>query len=188
MNDGSENSTGYQVDPEIKRALALPMDKFEEWIASLDVDPPPPSAYPLCTDEGRRGFLEAYIWRGEAALFESVTHIWNSLNPPKSYRCTLIGLAAKTGGNGKKALIPFLRKALRESLDDGLVQPCGGFSDIDEFHQASMDYFAASYSHYERSVQKYANLLNGEAPDVSPEGEVIEGPWIAAVENREPQN
>jgi len=65
-----------------------------------EFEPPPPSAYPLCTNEGRRGFLEAYIWRGEAALWESVNHIWNQLCPPKAYRCTLMGVAAGTGGSG----------------------------------------------------------------------------------------
>ncbi len=159
---------------------ALPADELND----LDEDPPPPSAYPLCTDEGRRGFLEAYIWRGEAALFESVMHIWNSLNPPKAYRCLLVGAAAGTGGSGKDALVPFLRKALREALDDGLIQPTGeGCADIHEYHKVSMDFFAASYNHYEKTIQKYADLLNGGAPDVSPEATVIEGPWISSVDD-----
>jgi hypothetical protein len=130
-----------------------------------DFEPPPPSAYPLCTNEGRCGFLEAYIWRGEEALFEAVNHLWNELHPPKAYRCTLIGLAAGTGGTGKKALIPFLRKALRDALHDDLPQPWGEqYPDIDAFHEAAMAYFAASHSHYETMIQKYANLMNGDVP------------------------
>lgn len=142
-----------------------------------DFDPPPPSAYPLCTNKGRCGFLEAYIWRGEEAMFEAVNHIWNQLLPPKAARCTLIAHAAGTGGTGKKALINFLRKALRESLDDGLVQPSSGYDSIDTFHAASMDYFANSYAHYEQTIAKYANLMNGDAPDVTDDAEVIQGPW-----------
>jgi len=141
-----------------------------------DFEPPSPSAYPLCSNEGRCGFLEAYIWRGEAALWESVNHIWNQLLPPKAERCTAIGLAAGTGGTGKAALIPFLRRALRESLDDGLVQPGPEFTDIHEFHAASMDYFAASYAHYEKTIQKCADLINGGSEAI-PNAEVIEGPW-----------
>jgi hypothetical protein len=144
-----------------------------------DFDPPPPSAYPLCTNEGRCGFLEAYIWRGEAALWESVNHIWNQLLEPKAQRCTMVGAAAGTGGTGKKALIPFLRRALRESLDDGLIQPGSEYSDIHEFHAASMDYFAASHAHYEKTVQKYSNLMNGGPEDAVPATEVIYGPWEA---------
>ena len=143
-----------------------------------DFDPPPPSAYPLCTNEGRCGFLEAYIWRGEEALFEAVNHIWNQLRPPKAYRCTLIGFAAGTGATGKKALTAFLRRALRDALDDDLPQPWGEqYPDIDAFHEAAMAYFAASHNHYETMIQKYANLMNGEAPDATHGAVVLEGPW-----------
>ena len=151
-------------------------------VATVDDDdefePPPPSAYPLCTNEGRCGFLEAYIWRGEEALFEAVNHIWNQLRPPKAYRCTLIGVAAGTGGTGKKALTAFLRRALRAALDDDLPQPWGKqYADIDAFHEAAMGYFAASHSHYETMIQKYANLLNGDVPNATDDAEVIQGPW-----------
>ena len=33
-----------------------------------DYEPPAPSAYHLGSNEGRCGFLEAYIWRGEEEL------------------------------------------------------------------------------------------------------------------------
>jgi hypothetical protein len=140
----------------------------EEFAAALEdaPDPPPPSAYPLGCDEGRRGFLEAYIWRGEVALFEAVNHIWNQLLEPKTIRCTMIGAAAGTGGTGKKALIPFLRRALRESLDNDIPQPWGqDYPDIHAYHAAATAYLAADFSHYEQTVQKYANLMNsGEPP------------------------
>ena len=143
-----------------------------------DFEPPPPSAYPLCTNEGRCGFLEAYIWRGEDAMFEAVNHIWSQLRPPKAYRCTLMGLAAGTGGSGKKALTPFLRRALRDALDDDLPQPWGEhYADIDAFHDAAMAYFAASQNRYETMIEKYASLMNGEIPHVTDGAEVIQGPW-----------
>src|SRR4051812_6946606 len=82
MHDDTGREVGPSGDPEIAWALSLPLEEFRAWLDSLDEDPPPPSAYPLSTDEGRRGFLEAYIWRGEAALFESVNHIWKLLNAP----------------------------------------------------------------------------------------------------------
>jgi hypothetical protein len=144
-------------------------------------DPPPPSAYLLCTNEGRCGFLEAYIWRGEAALWESVNHIWSQLRPPKDVRCTNMAIAAGTGGIGKKALVPLLRRALREALDNDLVQPhIKDYPDIDAFHQASMAYFADDYGLYEKAVQKYADIINGGPEQPAPEGVVIEGPWVTS--------
>ena len=187
MQDDTGREIGPSVCPDTAPILPRLPEDPQAWLDALnalDEDPPPPSAYPLTTDEGRRGFLEAYIWRGEAALFESVMHIWNSLSPPKAYRCLLVGAAAGTGGSGKDALVPFLRKALREALDDGLIQPTGeGCADIHEYHKVSMDFFAASYNHYEKTIQKYADLLNGGPPDVSPKATVIEGPWKSSVDD-----
>jgi len=142
-----------------------------------DYEPPMPSAYPLCTNEGRCGFLEAYIWRGEEVLWESVNHMWNELCEPKALRCTAIGLAAGTGGSGKKALIPFLRRALDEAINHDLTQPTiDDYPDIHAFHEASMAFFAADYALYQKAIQKFADLMNG-GPDNAPVGIVIEGRW-----------
>ena len=153
----------------------------EDYRAWLDWEPerPPISSFALCTNEGRVGFLEEYIWRGEEALFEAVTILWDQLCEPKANRCFGIGLAAGSGGTGKWALAKFLRKALREALDHDYVQPCGyDYPDIHTFHTASMEFFAASYDHYERAVQKYADLLVthpfGNAPRAC---KLIKGPW-----------
>lgn len=143
-----------------------------------DVEPPMPSAYPLCTNEGRCGFLEAYIWRGEEVLWEAVNHVWNQLLEPKAQRCTMMGFAAGTGGAGKKALVPLLRRALREALDHELVQPdLKDYPDIDAFHQASMAFFAADYALYEKAIQKYADILNGGAEGAPHTCRIIAGPW-----------
>ena len=174
MDDDTNRSGPQTLDHPI---LTMTSAEFDEWLAREDEDPPPPSAYSLGCDGGRRGFLEAYIWRGEAALFESVNHIWNSLNAPKGAHCTLIGFMAGTGGTGRCALIRFLRKALREALDDGLVQPSSGYATIDAFHAASLDYFEASYSHYEKAVAKYAAILNGEPCQPLQTSVLLNGPW-----------
>ena len=159
--------------------LSMTEEEFSAWLAEEEPDPPPPSAYPLNSNQGRCGFLEAYIWRGEVALFESVSHIWHSLNEPKNARCIGIGLAAGTGGSGKWALARFLRRALRESLDYDGTQPWSrDYSTLDEFHAASMDYFAADYAHYERAVQKYADILAGQPERHAPHRfNVLIGPW-----------
>jgi len=110
-------------------------------------------------------------------LWESVNHIWNEMLPPKAERCTAIGLAAGTGGTGRKALIPFLRRALRESLDHDIPQPWGlKYPDLETFHETAMTYFAASHNHYEKTIQKYANLMNcGEPPQHY--AVILKGPW-----------
>lgn len=174
MNDYTEMSPSD--------ALKLPIDEFKLWItAQDDPDPPTPSAYPLHSNEGRCGFLESYIWFGEEKLFEAVSHIWDLLNEPKNVRCIYIGTHAGTGGSGKWALAKLLRRALREALDDGLAQPdwLPGQT-LHDFHAASMAYFAASYAHYERTVQKYADILGGEPGrhDLH-SAHVIKGPWRA---------
>jgi hypothetical protein len=134
----------------------------------------------LCSNDGRCGFLESYIWRGEPALFEAVSHIWDSLNEPKTERCILIGFASGTGGSGKWALAKFLRRALREALDDGLTPPWvrHSYPDLDAFHAAAMGYFDASFRHYERTIQKYGDILNGEPGRHAPVPmNLIQGPW-----------
>ena len=109
--------------------------------------------------------------------------IWHSLNEPKNLRCISIGIAAGTGGSGKVALAKFLRRALRESLDyDGTWdQP---FGSIDEFHKAAMSYFDSDFAHYERTIQKYADILNGEpGRHYVHTAKLIIGPWTRSPEN-----
>ena len=95
----------------VEEALTTPandplanMGNMEGDIFDDDFEPPAPSAYPLGTNDGRCGFLEAYIWRGEDALWESVNHIWHQLAEPKALRCTMIGLAAGKGGSVQRNL------------------------------------------------------------------------------------
>ena len=129
-------------------------------------------------------FSESYMWRGEVALFESVTHIWKLLNQPKDARCIGIGLAAGTGGTGKWALAKFLRQVLHDALHNDIRPPWGQkFGSLDGTHNAAMSYFEADYAHYERAVQKYADILGGEPRrHASLESQLIQGPWRALPE------
>ena len=153
----------------------------EDCRAWLDWEPehPPLRSYALCTNEGRVGLLEEYIWRGDEALFEAVTVMWDQLCEPRAERCMGIGLAGGSGGTGKWALAKFLKRALREALDYDCPQPCWEpHQSIHEFHEATMAFFAADYAHYERTVQKYANLLVAD-PFGRPSAtcKLIQGPW-----------
>jgi len=158
----------YLEDMEWEEAVrTLPFETFELWVEVHKNDPEPgppnPSEWPLGTNEGRCGFLESYIWFGEEKLFEAVNHIWNSMREPRKLLSIYIGMYAGTGGSGKWALAKFLRRALRETLDyEGPTPWERTYSTIDDFHCAAMDYFAADRAHYERSIQKYADILNGE--------------------------
>lgn len=162
-----------------KEYVPLTEEEIEELFAEPDV--PPPSAYHLGSNEGRCGFLEAYFWRGEEALFESVNHAWNSLAEPRKLKTIYIGMWAGTGGSGKWAIAKTLRQALSEYLDYDRRPPWGqDFPDIHELHAAAMDYFAGDFAHYQRTIQKYADILGGEPGRHAPmQSHVIEGPWRA---------
>lgn len=177
MDDGAVNYAEMISD----EALGLPRDEYELWVKAQEDPPMPrPSEWPLGSNEGRCGFLESYIWFGEAALFEAVGHIWNSIEGPQKLRCAQIGMIAGTGGIGKAALANFLRRALREALDYEVTPPSWQeFPDIHQFHEATMQFFADSHAHYEKTVQKYADILNGEPGKHAPNapGKLIVGPW-----------
>jgi len=162
-----------------KSVVEMTPEEFDAWLAEPDREPPPPSAWPLHCNEGRRGFLESFMWRGEAALFESVNHAWNSLGEPRGPKCIYIGMWAGTGGSGKWAIAKMLRRALREALDYEGVQPdWEPGQTLEEFHQASMSYFEADHLHYERAIQKYADILNGEPGRHSlAKAKLLFGPW-----------
>ena len=175
----------YLEEMEWEEAIKLPHPTFELWLEIHKDDPEPgpprPSEWPLGSNEGRCGFLESYIWFGEEALFEAMSHIWNSMRKPKNTLCVYIGMYAGTGGSGKWALAKFLRRALRESLDYDGQAPWGQqYPTVDRYHEAAMDYFAADMAHYYRTIQKYADILNGESGrHAQHSAEVIKGPWRA---------
>jgi hypothetical protein len=171
------------ITPEM--AKDLPPDAWLEWVM-WEPEVATPSAWPLGSNEGRCGFLEAFIWYGEEKLFEAVNHAWNSLSEPKAIKCVYIGMYAGTGGSGKWALAKMLRQALREWLDyDGHPPWEQPVTDIDQYHRAAMDFWAAEEVYHQRVIQNYADILNGEPGRHSPvRSQVIQGPWAALTDNR----
>src|SRR5690348_8225051 len=91
--------------------LSMSLEELQDWLDD-EPQPIPFKNFPLCTNEGRKAFLEEYVFWGNDRLFEAVAHIWDSLNEPKDARCIGIGLASGTGGTGKSALAKFLKRAL----------------------------------------------------------------------------
>jgi hypothetical protein len=73
----------------------------------------------------------------------------------------MMGLAAGCGGTGKRALVKFLRAALDEALDSKIPVPQGEHPDIHAVHAAWTAYFAADRAHYQKTIQKYADLMQG---------------------------
>lgn len=165
-------------------------EELDAWLKSLDDGEPqqiPFSNFALCTDEGRRDFLEEYIFWGAERLFEAVGYIWDSLNEPKDARCIGIGIAAKTGGTGKAALAKFLHKALRSALDYEVPMPSPKGEGLEKFQQDVASYFAADRDHYENAIQVYADILGGEPGRHQPPADnLIQGPWHSARKNRSP--
>jgi len=122
----------------------------------------PLKTIPLCTEEGRKAFLHQLYWVGYDALFEGVSHVWNSLIAPRAYRCTLMGVHSGAGGAGKAALYNTLKQFIAEALDTlQLIPPIENYENLEAWHNASM----ATYVDEERDLQvviaKYETILSG---------------------------
>lgn len=157
-----------------------PADAFE--LLDEEPEPVPLTLFPLCTNEGRKGFLEEYIFWGDERLFEAVAHIWDSLNEPKTARCNAVGLAAGTGGTGKSALAKFLKRALRAAIDYEVRPPWKmSYDGLEDLHRAAMSYFADEQTHYQMQIQKYADILDGQPGRHQPHRfTLLIGPWRPA--------
>lgn len=151
----------------------------EEFVNSLlsDPDPVPLSSFPLQFDEWRKVFLHEYLRRGEPARFEAVSHIWSSLNEPREARCTAMGIAARTGGKGKTALINLLAALLDEAMRINATLPrAADYPSLDEWHEAVIASFADQEATTSAALNKYADILNGGA-ERNPPAQLIHGPW-----------
>lgn len=153
-------------------------EEFINWILS-EPDPVPLSSFPLQSDKCRKEFLREYLRRGEPARFEAVSHIWASLNEPREARCTAMGIAARTGGKGKSALMNLLAALLEEVMSINAILPrAADYPSLDEWHEAVIASFDDEEIQTNAALQKYADILNGGAePKSSPPAEVIHGPW-----------
>lgn len=153
--------------------------------AFLEGVPRPLTSFALHEPRQRQAFLGEFCRIGEPALFEAVSHIWSSLAQPQEARCTAMGVAAGTGGTGKKALMNLLHGCLEEILawEHPLPRPeeCGS---VDEWHAAAMAAFAGEAAREEAVLERYATIIDGSAGEAAttPGANVICGPW------RKPEN
>jgi len=133
-----------------------PDDLFEEIL--------PLKSFALHDTVQREAFLCEFCKAGEPVLFEAVSHIWSSLEEPREARCIAMGLAAKTGGKGKLALVHILRACLKEVVTWGgsLPRP-EDHASLGDWHYATMDAFEAEREREDEVYTKYAAILGGEA-------------------------
>lgn len=157
---------------------SMSIEEFVNWLLS-EPDPIPLASFPLQTNEGRREFLREYVRRGEPALFEAVSHIWAQLNEPREARCTAMGMAAGTGGKGKKALVNLLFAVLEEVVSINAILPkAADFPSLDEWHRAVVQSFEDEELATNAVFQRFSDFLNGGAkmPALT-SAELIIGPW-----------
>lgn len=178
-----------QAEATVYCAPDLTMPDFKtmtlEEIAAWAMEEPeaiPLHLFPLHCDAGRQGFLREFYNVGEGAIFAACSHVWASLAAPQAARCTAMGLAAGTGGTGKKALLAVLQKFLGEALAiNNPIPACAGFTSLDEWHQAAMRTFAQDEQELVVLLKTYSAVLDGEpAPKRTPRrwGKVVAGPWL----------
>lgn len=160
----------------------------EEFVNSLlsEPDSVPLSSFPLQFDEWRKVFLREYLRRGEPARFEAVSHIWSTLNEPREARCTAMGIAAGTGGKGKTALINLLAALLHEARSTNATLPrAADYPSLEEWHEAVIASFADGEVKISVALNKYSDILNGDAePIPNPPAQLIHGPWSAPEDAR----
>ena len=154
-------------------------EEVAAWFA-WEPEPIPLTSFPLSSEEGRKGFLREFYGVGWDWLFQAVNHVWNSLAEPRSARCTAMGIAAKTGGTAKVALVKVLARFLEEALDSITpIPPRAEYKQLAAWHEASMLTWDADEARLQTLLQTYANVLNG-SPLVRvspPSGQLIPGPW-----------
>jgi hypothetical protein len=157
------------------------IDDMDEWIAAEEAKTSFAS-FDLGTGHGRQELLSKYYRIGETSLFEAVSHIWASLNEPKAAHCTVIGLAAGTGGEGKAGLVMALHKFLDEALDiDNPIPPRDDFETLEQWHLASMRTYEQDEQALRVLLEHYSAVLDGRSPTITPEARaevVVEGPWL----------
>ena len=167
-----------EIEPDF---AAMTMEEMDAWIEAEEAKTPFKS-FDLGTEEGRQALLRKYYRIGDTCLFEAVSQIWASLNEPKAGYCTLIGMAAGTGGKGKRGLVNALQKFLAEALNNIIWIPSrSDYASLDDWHQASMHTFTTEEEGLCVLLTRYSTVLNGGV-DVKPSGPssavVIQGPWL----------
>jgi hypothetical protein len=158
----------------------MTMEEMDEWVA-IEEAKTPFTSFDLSTDDGRQGLLRKYYMIGDTSLFEAVSHVWGSLIEPKAAYCTLMGLAAGTGGMGKRGLVLALHKFLAEALDSiNAIPSPRDFQSLDQWHHASMHSYVKDEEDLCALLHHYSSVLNGGevASKSRPfEAIVLQGPW-----------
>jgi hypothetical protein len=156
-----------------------PMEDMDVFVAAEEAKIPFKS-FNLGTVEGRKALLWKYYRIGDSSLFEAVAHIWDSLGEPKAAFGTRIGLAAGTGGMGKRGIVLMLHKFLDQALASMIaIPPTGRFDSLEDWHQASMQTFVDEEATLTTLVQHYAAVLDGKVISDTPPLThcVLQGPW-----------
>lgn len=155
----------------------LPKHLISEW-ATWEPEPVHLTTFFLSNEEHRRAFLGEYCWQGEPVLFVAVAHIWDSLAEPREARCTQMGLACGSGGKGKMALVLMLQKLLAECLEYPPFPKPDDFDSLEQWHEASMQAFAAEEQRERDLYARYSAILDGGSnPAESATATVIRRPW-----------
>ncbi len=131
-----------------------------------DFDPgatPPLTSFCLATPGGRFGFLWALSELGPEGLLTATHHLWNSLNPPQSYRATLIAQSAGLNGKGKPALFKVLSLFL-ETFEQDCQPPSlpdiGDFPSPLDWNAAIQQHFADGEAKMKKVIARFDAILN----------------------------
>ena len=130
-------------------------------------DPPevPLKNFFLGSGADRQNFLRELYNRGKAALFEAVAHVWASLEEPRAYRCTLMGIASGSGGSARTALMKTLTEFVNDAMAiDNPLPDRADYGSLAEWHEAAMASFAADEADLEVLLERYSKILNGDVP------------------------
>lgn len=156
-------------------------EELAAW-AEWEPEPVPLTSFPLGSEEGRKAFLREFYGVGWDWLFLAVSHVWDSLAEPQAVRCTLMGIAAGTGGTGKKALIKVLAKFLTEALEPlASLPPRADYDSLEAWHLAAMATWQTDEARLCELLTIYADILDGKShKETSPlPGQILLGPWAA---------
>jgi hypothetical protein len=142
------------VDPQ---SGSLEAANSNEW------DSVPLKAFPLHDFNYRRAFLFQVYWRGEDCLFEAVSHVWNSLKPPKNYSAACITNAAGFSGATKAALMQMLKAFIQDGVATiRLIPSPDDFTSLEEWNESIKQDSAREQADLDRILDQWTCLLNAQ--------------------------
>lgn len=154
---------------------------MEEDLSARDLERLP--TFPLATPEGRQGFLWALAGAGEEGLIPATAHVWASLAAPRAIRCGLMATKVNVTGKAKAALYGVLKQFLIDMDREGDPPPLPlreAYETSAEWHAAVSAHFGAGDAAMQAVIDRYAAVLNGDAPETQPSEQhavVLQGPW-----------